>query len=174
MDVRLVMFRNDGKRKDFPLTGASTVIGRGESCDLRVPLLSVSRRHCEVSVDGDEVMVRDLGSSNGTFVNNKKIGEQEMCAGDRLVVGPVVFTLQVNGEPEEIQPVKTKGQKLTESSLGGEATVNSDKSRDDTGIPIGAPPVVDEDEDPIAALEDMVAQTLREEDENDKSASTGM
>jgi pSer/pThr/pTyr-binding forkhead associated (FHA) protein len=158
MDVKLVMFRNDGKRKEFPIVSRTVVIGRAEGCDLRVPLLSVSRRHCEVTVEGDEVMVRDLGSSNGTYVNNKKVAEKELQAGDRLVVGPVVFTVQINGKPEEIQPVKTKGQKLSESSLVGDTAV-AGKAKEDTH----ASPASEEE---LADLENLIAETLREENED--------
>lgn len=114
MDVKLILFKADGQRKDFPIINPTTVVGRGENCDLRVPLLNVSRRHCELSLSGSIVKVKDLASSNGTYVNNKRVNETILNPGDRLVVGPVVFTLQINGQPEEIRPVKTKGQKLAE------------------------------------------------------------
>lgn len=113
MEIKLVMFKNDGQRKDFPVSGPTTAIGRGEDCGLRVPLLSVSRRHCELGLTDQGIKVKDLGSSNGTYVNNKRIsGEMVLKAGDRLAVGPVVFTVQIDGWPEEIRPVKTKGQKM--------------------------------------------------------------
>ena len=111
MEVKLIMFKSDGQRKDFPIINPTTVIGRGENCDLRVPLLNVSRRHCELTLSGDVVKVKDVASSNGTFVNNKRINETILNPGDRLVVGPVVFTLQIDGQPEDIKPVKTKGAK---------------------------------------------------------------
>ena len=74
--VLLVMFKSDGQRKDFPVTGPTVSIGRGEDCGLRVPLLSVSRRHCELTVTDQEIKVRDLGSSNGTYLNNDRISEE--------------------------------------------------------------------------------------------------
>jgi len=43
MDVSLVMFKADGSRRDFPLKNAKTVVGRKNTCDLRVPLNAVSR-----------------------------------------------------------------------------------------------------------------------------------
>lgn len=118
MEVRLVMFKANGQRKDFPIINDGAVIGRAETCDLRIPLLSVSRRHCELMVAGGEVKVRDLASSNGTYVNNRRVNEQVLHAGDRLVVGPIVFTVQIDGQPEGIHPVKTKGQKLAERVKG--------------------------------------------------------
>ena len=126
MDVKLVMFRPSGQRKDFPVINPVTVIGRGENCDLRVPLLSVSRRHCELRVQGLGLKVKDLASSNGTYVNNNRVTEVDLRAGDRLAVGPIVFTLQVDGQPDEIRPVKTKGQKMAEAGAAVEAEVDAE------------------------------------------------
>lgn len=108
MDAKLVLFKSNGQRKDFPLTNATSTIGRGEDCDLRVPLVSVSRRHCELRIEGDVLTAKDLASSNGTYVNNQRINEAELNPGDRLVVGPVIFTVQIDGQPEEIRPAKSK------------------------------------------------------------------
>ena len=116
MDFKLVMFKTNGQRKDFPVLNPVTVIGRGEDCDLRVPILNVSRHHSELHLSGDAVTVKDLGSSNGTYVNNQRINEARLNAGDRLTIGPIVFTVQVDGVPEEIRPVKTRGQQLAEAA----------------------------------------------------------
>ncbi len=164
MDVKLVMFKLDGKRRDFPIVNATVTIGRGEECDLRVPLSSVSRKHCELTVSAQTIKVRDLSSSNGTYLNNKRITEGELVAGDRLVVGPVVFTVQIDGVHEEIQPVKTRGQKLAESSLHGQVT-----AKEDTGAPIAAG--ADNGENGIASLESLVAEALKEDEEDDKQES---
>lgn len=145
MEVRLIMFKNDGQRKDFPVTGPTVSIGRGEDCDLRVPLLSVSRRHCELTVTDQEIKVRDLGSSNGTYLNNNRISEEIVLkAGDRLAVGPVVFTVQIDGEPEEIQLVKTKGQRMAE-----------EQDREEEGVPVDvdvAPTVSTESGEAVVAV----------------------
>lgn len=123
MDVKLVMFKANGQRKDFPIINPVTIIGRGENCDLQVPLLSVSRRQCQLTITEDGSIVKDLASSNGTYVNNRRINEVEISAGDRLVIGPIVFTLQIDGQPEEIQPVKTRGQVMAEQNQPGTAQV---------------------------------------------------
>ncbi len=162
MDVKLVMFKANGQRKDFPIINATTVIGRGAQCDLRVPLLSVSRRHCELVVSEEEVKIKDLASSNGTYVSNRRINEATVEAGDRLVIGPIVFTIQINGVPEEIQPIKTRGQILAEhGSVAGEEVVDLDPEiladsgtfdLEETAVGPAAGGA-DEDIDPIAALE---------------------
>ncbi len=165
MDVALVWFKPNGNRKDFALGPGTTVIGRGDGCSLQIPLVGVSRRHCEVICDGDVVKVKDLASSNGSYVNNDRVNEAEFQAGDRLVIGPIVFTVQVDGKPEEIQPVKTRGQKMAEekaASLSGATAVPlGDDSEDDAFLAM-----LDEtkngeesdDVDPISALEALAGE----------------
>lgn len=114
MNVKLIMFKSNGQRKEFPVSNPKTVLGRGEECDLRVPLLSVSRRQCELHFDGKQLKIKDLGSSNGTYVNNKRVNEAILKAGDRLAVGPVILTVQINGQPGEITP--PKAQNVAEGS----------------------------------------------------------
>lgn len=108
MDVRLVMFKESGERKEFPLGEGMTLIGRQEDCDLRIPLGEISRRHAQIIIHEGTVTLRDLGSSNGTYVNNQRITEQELNPGDHVVLGPVVFTVQIDGEPAELRHVRTR------------------------------------------------------------------
>ncbi len=105
-DVRLVMFK-DEERRDFTLEPGSTVIGRRHDCDLRVQTADVSRQHCEIVNGPNGVTVRDLESSNGTFVNGGQVSEHELEAGDRLRVGPAIFVVQIDGVPETISPQDT-------------------------------------------------------------------
>lgn len=73
--------------------GREAVIGRSAECELRVPSVAASRRHAAVVRRGDDVFVRDLGSTNGTLVNGAKIvGERALEPGDRIEVGGVVVT----------------------------------------------------------------------------------
>jgi len=98
MVITLVMTKSDGSSAEFPLNRQRTVIGRTNTCDLRIPVGSVSREHCEiVLVDGGAV-VRDLGSSNGTYHNDIRVQEANLEAGDELTVGPVRFSVRINGE----------------------------------------------------------------------------
>ena len=107
MDLVLVMFKSDGERRDFPIKAQRTMIGRARTADLRVPLSSVSRRHCEILIRNDDVLVHDLGSRNGTFLNNRRIEEEMLEAGDELTIGPVVFTVMIGDDPGEIKPVRS-------------------------------------------------------------------
>ena len=108
MLVNLVTFTRKGGRKDFGVGPNSVVIGRRPEADIRIPVGEVSRAHCEIKVQGDKVLVRDLGSSNGTFVNDERISEATLKPGDHMRIGPVEFTIQIDGVPAKIQPVTPK------------------------------------------------------------------
>lgn len=99
MDVQLVMFRDGGQHRQFKVHKDATVIGRREDCDLRIALGAVSRKHCRLILTEDAIEIEDLGSSNGTFVNGSKTQRSALAPGDTIQVGPVVFVVQINGEP---------------------------------------------------------------------------
>lgn len=183
-NIVLAMFKSDGTRRDFPLVKERVIIGRKVNCDLRIPLTSVSRQHCELTVNGSGVRVKDLGSSNGTYHNSQRVQEAHLSAGDELVIGPVVFTLVVDGQPEDIKPVRTivggEGSERAPAvqAAGGESSptvvVGSDDDVDIAGMleEDDAIPTVDiaddEDDDPIAALE-----SLAGDDDDASSADFG-
>jgi pSer/pThr/pTyr-binding forkhead associated (FHA) protein len=75
------------------------VIGRAETCDLRLNSDQISRLHCELRHESDGIVVRDLRSRNGTFVNGSRIEAATiLVAGDRLRVGGIEFELVVTPE----------------------------------------------------------------------------
>lgn len=104
MNVTLVAFKPDGTRVDFRVKGARCVVGRDTGADLRIPVGIVSRQHCEFRLDDDEVVLRDLGSSNGTFLNGKRVTEATLDAGDIVRVGPTTFTVVIDGIPDVVTP----------------------------------------------------------------------
>jgi diguanylate cyclase (GGDEF)-like protein len=90
----LVMIYGPTLGQRWPLERSELLIGRDEACDIVVPLDTVSRRHCSVAMDGPLAHVRDLGSTNGTFVNEcpvKGAEEVALAPGDRLRTGGVIF-----------------------------------------------------------------------------------
>jgi len=144
MNICLVMFREDGTRVDFPLTKPDTVIGRKETCDIRIPLAEVSREHSKVHIDDVSIRVMDNGSANGTYVNNKRVADEKLAPGDHLIIGPVVFTVQVDGDPDEIRPVRTKLKRRSARAASGKAVAASAS---------GSGAALDDSPDPISALE---------------------
>lgn len=101
MQVKLIMFKS-GRRRDIDIPEGITVVGRKEDCGLRVPVNDVSREHCRITVGADGVLVKDLGSVNGTYVNDKRITESPLKPGDVIKIGPVMFTVQIDGKPANI------------------------------------------------------------------------
>jgi predicted component of type VI protein secretion system len=104
MDVTLILFKKDGSQKAFPLPSSLTVIGRRHDCDLCVPLMTVSRRHCQLSLNSEAMKLRDLDSQAGTFLNSQRISDAIVKAGDYITIGPLTFLVQIDGEPKEIAP----------------------------------------------------------------------
>lgn len=102
MDASLVLVMPDGKQTEIPLRRAVQVIGRQIDCQIRIPSGPVSRHHCEVSVTDRGVSIRDLGSSNGTFVNKRRVTQADLSPGDLVAVGEVVFVVRVDGRPAAI------------------------------------------------------------------------
>ncbi len=119
MNVNLVLLKKDGTTKHFPLPSSVTVVGRREDCDLCIPLMVVSRRHCELNLDQGNLKIRDLGSRNGTFLNGRQIEEAPINPGDRIQVGPVSFAVQLDGQPPNDSAILNPPKHLTDSSQDG-------------------------------------------------------
>ncbi len=122
MTVKFRVVKGEFPGKTYPMEDRTAcTIGRSDDCMLRLPnnplYLDVSRRHCLVQIDPNEVRVRDLGSRNGTYVNGALIGRRD-CAlasetpvaqaarptvlhdGDELRVGGTVFRVCILGNSE--------------------------------------------------------------------------
>jgi pSer/pThr/pTyr-binding forkhead associated (FHA) protein len=92
MDYQLVVVRGRSASKTLRLADGITTVGRQEDCQLRIGSSQVSRKHCQLFEQGDRLVINDLKSSNGTFVNGKKIeGQQILKPGDVLTLGKVKF-----------------------------------------------------------------------------------
>ncbi|MFG0273774.1 MAG: FHA domain-containing protein [Phycisphaerales bacterium] len=105
MKLALVLFKEDGTKREHVVSGDRVLIGRTDDADLQAPSKAVSRKHCEIRINGDAATLRDLGSSNGTYHNETLAeGEVALSPGDRIGVGPFVFTVQIDGDPAHIEP----------------------------------------------------------------------
>lgn len=100
----LVAVYGPGLGRRWDLTRAELLIGRDEGCDVPVALDTVSRRHCIVSLRDGSVGVRDLGSTNGTFVNERPVGDREapLAPGDRLRAGGAIFRFLAGEDVEAL------------------------------------------------------------------------
>ena len=92
MHLKLKVLRGASAGKEIAVKGPKFFIGRSEECNLRANSDAISRRHCAISVTEESVLIRDLGSRNGTYVNGNRIeGDHQIEMGDQLRVGPLEF-----------------------------------------------------------------------------------
>jgi FHA domain len=102
MKVQLIVVRGKPEGKVIPLAGPKFKIGRGETCHLRPNSEQVSREHAEFTIQSSAVIVRDLGSRNGTLVNGKALTTEACKLKDRdlVQVGPLTFAVSIQDAPK--------------------------------------------------------------------------
>jgi len=99
MDFQLLIVRGRSAAEILRLADGVTTVGRQDECQIRIKSSQVSRRHCEFFEKKGLLLVKDLNSSNGTFVNGKKIdGQQILEPGDELTIGGVQLRVAKVGE----------------------------------------------------------------------------
>jgi pSer/pThr/pTyr-binding forkhead associated (FHA) protein len=130
MVVRLKVMHGPSAGKEIKISKAPFVIGRQDDCHLRPKSDAISRRHCELVFGESQVIIRDLGSKNGTYVNGDRVaGDRVLKLGDHLKVGPLEFEVQFDvGLSSEKRPkvagVKDAALRSSDSSFG-DADVSS-------------------------------------------------
>jgi len=90
---RLRILVGPNKGKSIPLEDGHNTIGRSPGSDVTLASSKVSKQHCSVIVMEDSVLLQDLNSSNGTFVNGSRVMERPLKVGDRVSVGEYVLEL---------------------------------------------------------------------------------
>ena len=95
----------------FTIVGQA-VLGRDSGCDITIPGKHLSRRHARLTVHGNTLRVTDLGSANGSFVNEQRIQEAELFPGDEIRFDVLVFTVvgpvALDDNATRIRPVPAK------------------------------------------------------------------
>lgn len=111
MRAKLVVVGGDTKTTEVDLR-LPAILGRGREATLTLPHPLVSRQHCEITEVEGRLIVRDLGSLNGTFVANDRIDEAVLENGQLLTVGTVTFravyldgSTVSNMDPLDTEPV---------------------------------------------------------------------
>jgi predicted component of type VI protein secretion system len=118
LSAKLVVVGGDVKTSEIPLRLPAT-IGRGRGQSIVLPHPLVSRQHCELFERDGMLMVRDLGSLNGTFVNNRRVTESPLAPGELLTIGTVTFRAVY-------EPAAAAGpQDATVRAAPGDATVRT-------------------------------------------------
>ncbi|MEE8059616.1 MAG: FHA domain-containing protein [Pseudomonadales bacterium] len=91
----------------FKISG-HTVLGRDSGCDITIPGTHLSRRHAELAIKGSKLLIRDLDSSNGTYVNNERITATELQPGDTIRFDVLVFRIHGPNGTEALDTNATK------------------------------------------------------------------
>ncbi len=124
MKLSLVVAAGVHQGKIIPVSVTEFRIGRDPDCQLRPSSPSISKRHCAITQRGETAFIRDIGSTNGTFVNNEQVaGERELKQGDYLKAGPLEFTVKMDAAivaapkpaPMAVASVAKKAPSLEES-----------------------------------------------------------
>lgn len=96
MRAKLTVLHGASKGKTILIAKPQYVVGRGEKCQLRLNHEAISRQHCAFLVSPDKIVLRDLGSRNGTLLNGEKINKKaEIKTGDEIQFGPLSFSVQL-------------------------------------------------------------------------------
>jgi pSer/pThr/pTyr-binding forkhead associated (FHA) protein len=132
MQVRLKVLQGSTVGKEVKIPTPKCVIGREEGCHLRPQTEAVSRRHCVIITTENEVIVRDLNSRNGTFVNDERVAEEAVLLhGDILRVGPLQFELLIEQTPGKAKRPKVVDIKEAVARTAGGSAINSTSDLDD-------------------------------------------
>src|SRR5437867_730796 len=119
MNPRLVIMAGSSKGTIFRLTQEEISIGRESSNLLRLDNASISRRHCLISKQNGQFLIRDLGSRNGTFVNDVPVNERSLQDGDQIQIGDAVllFLLQEDVTHSTLPLLQLEEEELVTVSL---------------------------------------------------------
>ena len=101
-----------------PITGESGTMGRDSSCEFVVNDHSVSRMHSRIFKEGNEFYIEDLGSTNGTWVNEYKIVDHKLRSGDRIRIGSSIFKF-LNADNVEAKYHQSVYEMMTHDALTG-------------------------------------------------------
>jgi predicted component of type VI protein secretion system len=97
--AKLVVLNEGLVGQSFELKTDKTTVGRVEDNNFHLPVGSVSSHHCEILLQGNEVVIRDLNSTNGTFINGQQVTKEGVLKpGQTLRLGQVEMRLE-NGAP---------------------------------------------------------------------------
>ncbi|MFL5245545.1 MAG: FHA domain-containing protein [Gemmataceae bacterium] len=81
-----------------------TLVGRQEGCDLRIQHKSVSKMHCVIARTDGLLLVRDLGSTNGTRVNGQRIRRAALLPNDHLAIAGFTYRIHLGPDQQSVEP----------------------------------------------------------------------
>ncbi|MBI5800651.1 MAG: FHA domain-containing protein [Verrucomicrobia bacterium] len=107
---RLVLLTEGFTGRSFELKAERSTVGRLEDNSFQIPAPSVSGHHCELLLQGNDVVVKDLDSTNGTFINGEQVTEAKLTVGQSIRFGSVEARLEASA------PTGATGKKLLDKT----------------------------------------------------------
>ena len=129
--AKLVVQSPEQKGRSYELKVDKTTIGRVDDNTFQIAEASVSSHHCEVLLRGSEVVIKDLNSTNGTFINGEKISESVLKIGQTLRLGQIELRLEA-GDSTTTPPASAGAPAAAPSS--GTTTLGSKRQMDQTVV----------------------------------------
>jgi pSer/pThr/pTyr-binding forkhead associated (FHA) protein len=127
MKVKLIIVSPEVSPNEYEIT-LPTKIGRGLEAKLKLVHPLVSRLHCELFSEGEQVMIRDLDSLNGTFVDQQRIDEDTAIpSGATVIIGTVMFRVAYGKDAERLPPPSAAKMEKTAATAG---TIRTDTVQD--------------------------------------------
>ena len=96
----LVVIQGDGIGQRHSLYSGTLRVGRADTCGISIDDDASSRVHCQFETNGSTTVARDLGSMNGTFVNDERVTQKTLADGDTVTVGHTIFKFLGMSNPE--------------------------------------------------------------------------
>lgn len=110
-----------------------TILGRSRQADLKIAHSLISRKHCALLCRDGVVILRDLGSLNGTFVRGEKVaGDVRLLPNDEFSIGPVTFQVQYGSPQKSASAPTASGQ--PETVVAGQATLEAADDASETSL----------------------------------------
>lgn len=139
--AKLVVLTQSLAGRSCELAAERTTIGRVEDNTFQIAEPSVSSRHCEILLRGSDIVVKDLGSTNGSFINGEKITEAVLKPGQTLRLGNIDLRLEVPGAapapataPAPAAPAAPKKEPVKTAATGGVNISDLDSGRNVGGF----------------------------------------
>ena len=112
---------------DITLDRAIIVVGRDPNCDSRLESPRVSRHHCCMTRENDQVVVRDLGSTNGVRINGTRVETGKLRPGDELSIAHIRYRLEREEDSEQASAPAIREQDSTPDSSRPSNWIHSPK-----------------------------------------------
>lgn len=157
MDLKLIVLAGAKEGTQIPLKKDKFIIGRASECTLRAGSSAISRRHCAIVRKDDAWLVRDLGSRNGTFLNESAVAEPTaLKIGDEIRVGPLHFRVA------EVAKAEGSGAKTVKPAPATPAAASPPPSPPPSDVEIGAADVKRGKQPPVKGVSDVAERASKQ------------